>query len=118
MLQRMFRLCGIETSRRLYKKAVYMLMHLAMGVVTCGLATLFWHSRVAHSAFLLAICGASVWNAAGFYFTVFAQRCARPRGRAALLGTEGRGESALWGCSQRLIHICVEVRLAARPCAA
>jgi hypothetical protein len=72
----MFRLCGIETSRRLYKKAVYMMMHLAMGIVTCGLATLFWHSRVAHSTFILAICGASVWNAAGFYFTVFAQRCA------------------------------------------
>lgn len=74
VLHRMFRLFGVQTSRRLYKKAVYMLMHLAMGMVTCALATLFWHSRIAHSSFILAICGASVWNAAGFYFTVFTKR--------------------------------------------
>lgn len=58
----------------LAKKALYMMMHLLFGVVTMGLALSFWYSPIAHTAFILAICGASVWNASGYYFTVFAQR--------------------------------------------
>ena len=96
----------------LTQRAVYMLMHLIFGVVTMGLATIYWHSFIAvshpvapalppraraspaiaargrllarlrsrrasapqHTAFLLTILTASIYNAAGYYFTVFSQR--------------------------------------------
>jgi hypothetical protein len=46
-------------------------------MVTMGLATIYWYSYFAHSAFLVTIFAASVYNAAGYYFTVFAQRYER-----------------------------------------
>ena len=56
----------------LSKRAVYMGSHLLFGVITMALATLHWHSFVAHSTFALAICSASAWNASSYYFTHFA----------------------------------------------
>ena len=56
----------------LAKRAVYMLSHLLFGVLTMSLAALHWHSYVAHSAFAIAICSASAWNASSYYFTHFA----------------------------------------------
>ena len=56
----------------LAKRAVYMLSHLLFGVLTMSLAALHWHSYVAHSAFAIAICSASAWNASSYYFTHYA----------------------------------------------
>jgi hypothetical protein len=56
------------------KKALYMSVHLAFGTATMALALLHWYSFAAHTLFVLAICLASVWNASGYYFTVFTQR--------------------------------------------
>ena len=51
-----------------------MLTHLIFGAFTMSLATLYFHSYMAHTAFVLAILTASIWNASGYYFSVFAQR--------------------------------------------
>ena len=67
-----FRFTGVRLE--LAKRALYMAMHLLFGVVTMSLAALHWRSFVAHSAFVFAICAASVWNASSYYFSVFATR--------------------------------------------
>jgi len=71
----LFRRSGVAGP--LAQRAVYMSVHLVFGMVTMGLATIYWYSYFAHSAFLVTIFAASVYNAAGYYFTVFAQRYER-----------------------------------------
>ncbi len=67
--------------------AAYMGLHLALSATSCMVSILWWHSRVAHSAFLLAVLAMSAWNGAGYYFDYFAVRY-----RAALgLDNDGRG---------------------------
>ena len=62
------------TVHHLIKKAVYISMHLLFGSATMLLATVFWHSREAHIAFLVAIFTASAWNASSHYFEVFSKK--------------------------------------------
>ena len=62
------------TAHHLVKKAVYISMHLVFGSATMLLATVFWRSRAAHVAFLIAICTASAWNASSHYFEVFSKK--------------------------------------------
>jgi len=64
-----------KISRNEYvQKAAYMLVHVAFATVTMLLATAYWRSHTAHFLFIVAILATSAWNAAGFYFTVFANR--------------------------------------------
>lgn len=49
----------------------YMSIHLVCVILTLLLARCFWESFQAHTIFLLAILGVSVWNGAGFYFQVW-----------------------------------------------
>ena len=58
-------------SHELAQRAVYMMVHLLFGALSTGLAVLHWHSFAAHTAFVLAICAASAWNGATYYFTFF-----------------------------------------------
>lgn len=60
-----------ESELKLIKKAAYIAVHFACGTATMLLAaTLFWRSRAAHLAFIIAMCCASAWNASSFYFEV------------------------------------------------
>lgn len=77
-LQKVLSKLKIDTTHDKFKKALYAGLHYGTGMITCALATLFWHSYTAHSAFLIAIAGASIWNASGFYFNVFSSRQAPP----------------------------------------
>lgn len=61
-------------AHHLIKKAVYISLHLVFGVLTMALACVFWYSFWAHMVFLGAICTASVWNAASFYFEAFSPK--------------------------------------------
>lgn len=58
----------------LFKKAMYMSVHLAFGTATMALALLQWYSFVANTFFVLAIALASVWNASGYYFNHFTRK--------------------------------------------
>ena len=72
VLTKVFRSLGI--SAPLAQRAVYLMLHLLFGMVTMAIAVLHWYSMVAHTAFLVTVCTATVYNAATYYFSVFAQR--------------------------------------------
>lgn len=66
--------------------AAYMAVHQLLTFLTLLLAMIWWRSKLASAAFLIAIFTASAWSGAGFYFDVFARRY------VAGLGLKSHGE--------------------------
>lgn len=65
---------AIRKAPKRWQPLAYMSIHLVCVILTLLLARCFWESFQAHTIFLLAILGVSVWNGAGFYFQIFARR--------------------------------------------
>lgn len=58
---------------KLIVQAVYLFVHLGVGLCTLVIATMLWYSQIAHFLFLGLISLSTVKNASEFYFDVFAQ---------------------------------------------